>query len=370
MKSTVDLFIIPLFLLVACSSYNEEEGTAKKVPLTDFGVAKKIIGESIIQNDYNINRQIYVMDTLLLLTTQGGEFYFNVYNKSTLAHEGSIGVRGEGPQEWRMIYFTGQFEIDTSGISIWVSEYHRGFISKINITKTLKTLSPYPVIEETIKINGLTFPFLDMIYVNEEKLVSKSWIHEQNYVRIKSFNPTTKEIKKSKLFPKIKNVKELPSDMINSLYTTTLSKHPSKNIFVQATFVFNRIDIFDEDLNLVRSIVDGNNWRDDYYNALEISAESDFISDKIEGYSNISLTEHFIFAIDAKSKMHPFDGSVVEKDIKVFDWEGNPVCLLQTTDKIFGISVDEEEGFLYATDMENEKVLRYNIKDLINQWKE
>lgn len=225
MKRITDLFIVLLMLLFACSSYNEEERTAKKVSLRDFGPAKKIIGESIIQNDYNINRQVYVMDTLLLLATQSGEFYFNVYNINTLAHEGSIGVRGEGPREWRMIYFTGQFEIDTSGISIWVSEYHRGFISKINVTKTLKTLSPYPVIEETININGKIFPFLDMIYVNEEKLVSKSWIHEQSYVRIKSFNPNTNEIKKSKLFPKIRNVEKLPADMINSLYTTTLSKH-------------------------------------------------------------------------------------------------------------------------------------------------
>jgi len=369
MKKVADLYIVLFLLLCACVSYNEEERTAKKVSFKDFGPVEKILGESIIQNDYNINRQVYVMDTLLLLMTQSGKYFFNVYHKNTLEYQGSFGVRGEGPEEWRMIYFTGQFEIATSGISIWISEYHRGFVSKVNITKTLKNLSPYPVIEQTININGKTFPFLDMIYVNDEKLISKCWIYEQGYVRIKLFDPKSNKVKKSELFPKIKNVERLSADMINNIYTATLSKHPSKNLFVQATYIFDRIDIFDEDLDLVRSIVDGNNWRDDYYDAKEIDIESDFISDKVEGYNNISLTERFIFAIDAKNKINQVDGSVVGKIIKVFDWEGNPVCLMKTTDNIFGISVDEEEGFLYATDMENEKVLRYNLKDLMKQWK-
>ncbi|EON77929.1 putative lipoprotein [Lunatimonas lonarensis] len=368
MKKINKIYILPFLLLSACTNSNEQEKAAKKISFGDFGPVEKIQGESIVQNDYNINRLVYVMDTLLLLMTESGKYFFNVYHKNTLEYQGSFGVRGEGPEEWRMINFAGQFEIASSGICIWVSEYHRGFISKINITKTLKNSSPYPVIDQTININSKKFPFLDMIYVSDEKLISRCWIYEEDYVRIKSLDPKTQNIKKSELFPKITNVEKLPADIINSLYTATLSKHPSKNLFVQATFIFDRIDIFDEDLKLVRSIVDGNNWRDEYYDALEIDVESDFISDKVSGYNNISLTERYIFAIDAKSKISQVDGTVLEKTIKVFDWEGNPVCLMRTTDNIFGISVDEQEGVLYATDMENEKVLRYAIKDLMERW--
>jgi len=362
------LLLCFLFLLFGCVQKKEKH--IIYVKNTDFPLTESIYGEVILKKDYNKNLSIDVFDDILLIRPDySSSIYYHAYDKNSLKYLGGIGVRGEGDKEWLTVYDSGQFEKSGSEIYLWLHRYQKGFLSKINISKTLKSGSPYPVIEKTLKVDSKDFPFFTLFTLNNEKLIGNCWMSEEGQVRIKSYNIATKVVKKSKLFPQIKNSSHLPSEVINSLYSSGFRKHPSKNLFMQSMYMFNRIDIFDENLTLKHSIVGGENWRDNYYDGTEINPASDFFKNRVNGYISSRVTKNYILVVDSNKKKSIIDNFVKESYIKIFNWEGQPICILKTSDNIFSISLDEEDGILYATDVVNEKILRYNIKKIMEKWK-
>jgi len=353
------LFIIVSFLILACQS--EKENYIIKVSKNDFKKSLKIVGNEILKEDFNLNREIFVVDSLIILKTGSGKNYFNVYNKESFELLGSVGIRGEGPDEWQVINFTGQFDITNEGeIGMWVSNFKKGFIYKVNINETLRKKNPEPVIDKNFRIDGRRYPFFNPFYVSGETFVSKSWITEDEFVRIKSFEFSTGTVKKSGLFPVIQNIENLPVEVINTIYTSSFKKHPKKEIFGQALYFFNRIDIFDKDLKTLISIVDGETWKDFHYDAANIDFESDFLSDFQQFYSGLFLSQKYIYVLTAGEKDK--SGS---KHFRIFDYSGNPIVILNVSDEIYSFSVDENDDFLYAIDRENEKILRYSLKNIL-----
>lgn len=368
MKKNIIYTIFLSIILISCNKTAQKN--IKLIANSDFLNIEKISGEVILKNDHNKNRNISIIDSLLLLgiSIGSGNHFYTVYNKNSLTEIGKIGVKGNGPNEWKYLRDNNQFEKSSSGISIWTNSFEKGFLYKLNITKTLKSGKPNPVIDERISIDSKIFPFLSLFYVNNRKVVGNSWFNDPEQVRIQSYDPITKSIKKSNLFPIMKNQGLLPAEVINSLYSTRFTKHPSKNMFAQAMYMFNRIDVFDENLKLVYSIVDGNNWEDNYYDEKEIDPESNYFEGKTMGYDGITSTNNFLIAVDYKRKRSNIDNSILESHIKIFNWEGSPICLLKITDDIYSAFLDEDEGMLYGIDENNEKILRYNIKNLIKKW--
>ena len=364
--------LIALMLFVGCSVEKDNERLGEntmKASRADFPAKVILEGEEIIQDDYHHHHKVYILDTVMLTTSNGGDYHFHAYHTQTQEYLGSVGVRGEGPDEWTMPFTTvGQHEVTEEGLFLWFFDYQRGHLSKIDLTKTLQSGSPYPVLAKSFRIDGRKFPYVQLFYLSDEKLIGDSWIDEQDKVRIKSYNPRTEEVKKSLLFPSMKNLHLLPAEVINSLYSSPFVKHPTKNLFVQAMFVMNRIDIFDGDLNLLQSVVDGENWQNDYYDAEDINPASAYLKERIDGYDGLAVTHDFIFALEAKK---PLSDAVdrPESFVRVYNLEGRPLCLLQFGNNFNAIAVDEAEGMFYATDYSNEMVLRYDIKNLMNGWK-
>ncbi|UAM98051.1 TolB-like 6-bladed beta-propeller domain-containing protein [Polaribacter litorisediminis] len=361
------IIIITCFIFINCKTNIDKE--IVKISKDDFPKTEKISGEIILKEDYNRNYSIKVFENILLIRLSDSPNYYSVYNKYTFEYLGSIGVKGEAGNEWITMYDSGQLEKTESGICLWVHRYQKGFFAQVNITKTLATKKPIPIYEKIINIDAKSFPFFNLFYLEDNlNIIGNCWLTDQNQVRIKSYDINTKKIKKSELFPKIKNLEKLPIQVVKSLYSSGFKKHPTKNIFFQAMYMFDRIDIFDENLNLKKSIVGGENWKDNYYDAREINPASNFLEGKVNGYAGISASESYIIAVDVNKKKSNIDNTVKESYIKIFDWEGKPICRLKSTDDLFSISLDEKEGILYATDINNEKVLRYDINKIMEKW--
>lgn len=359
--------IIFFFLLFNYKSYSQE---LLKVNKNDFPIKESIKGDQILTNDYNHHHKIYVVDKYLLTLVNTGDFNYHIFDKRTQQYIGPIGKKGEGPDEWIIPQTTlGQFEKRGNEIFLWYYDYLRGAFSLMNLTKTLDSKSISPIVARKLRINMKVFPYFQLFMGENNKIYASSWIYEQDRSRLKSYNLLTKEISKSGLFPKILNSSHLPSETMNSLYTAAFQKHPNKDFFVQALFVFNRIDIFDSNLKLVRSIVDGENWIDNYYNGKEINPADDFIGPRMNGYNGVSVSENFIFALELKENLGLKNEKENESFIRVFNWEGNPLAYFKVDNDLSSISFDESEGFLYATDYSHELVLKFNLKKYLNQWK-
>lgn len=340
-----------------------------KVKKQDFPKMATINGQEILAQDFNHHHKIFVIDTLLLTMVNSGANHYHVYHKDKLTYLGPIGIRGEGPDQWEIPQTTvGQFEKTKEGIKLWYFDYLRGNYNLMNLTKTLNSGSAYPIVEKKTRINMKVFPYFQLFMGNNNRIYANSWVYEQNRGRIKSFDLETNKIYKSGLFPVIKNNDRLPAETKNSLYGGSFYKHPTKDKFVQALYMFNRIDIFDENLKVIKTIVDGENWKDNYYDAFDIDPTKDFFEGKIDGYNGLALSENFIFALEADRNVNAQINKENESFIRVYDWDGKPVAFLTVKHDLSSIAIDESKGKLYATDYSHELVLRFDISQLIKSW--
>lgn len=362
------IFSLGLILMILCQESNAQ--LLVKVSKTEFPQKITLKGEPILENDFNHHHRIFVIDTLLLTMVNSGDNHYHVFHKNKLNYLGSVGVRGEGPNEWEIPQTTvGQFEINTEGIKLWYFDFLRGNYSLMNLTKTLTSGSPYPIVERKLRINMKVFPYYQLFMGNNNRIYAGGWIYEQNRVRLKSYDLNTKEISKSTLFPTIKNTKKIPTETMNSLYGGGFDKHPTLNKFVQAMYMFNRIDIFDENLNVIKSIVDGENWKDNYYDGLQIDPTKEFFNGRVDGYNTVATSENFIFSVEADKNINLEIKKENESFIRVYDWNGTPKAYLTINHDLTSIDIDEKNGMLYATDYDHELVLKFDISLLMKTFK-
>ncbi|WP_075352213.1 BF3164 family lipoprotein [Algoriphagus marinus] len=368
---TISTNTIRFLVLFFCNLiiYQSNAQTLVQVKKSDFPVKITLQSEKILTEDYNHHHRIFVIDTLLLTMVNSGTNHYHVYHKNTLNYLGPIGVRGEGPDQWEIPQTTvGQFEKANDGIKLWYFDFLRGNYSLMNLTKTLNSKSPYPIVERKLRVNMKIFPYFQLFMGNNNRIYANSWIYEQNRGRIKSFDLESNKIYKSGLFPVIKNSERLPAETINSLYGASFYKHPKQDKFVQAMYMFNRIDIFDENLNVIKTIVDGENWKDNYYDAIDIDPTKEFFEGRTDGFNSLALSENFIYALEADRNVNSEINKENECFIRVYDWDGRPKAYLTVKHDLSSIAIDESNGKLYATDYSHELVLRFDISQLIKSW--
>ncbi|MDR1170266.1 MAG: TolB-like 6-bladed beta-propeller domain-containing protein, partial [Prevotellaceae bacterium] len=53
-------------------------------------------------------------------------------------------------------------------------------------------------------------------------------------------------------------------------------------------------------------------------------------------------------------------------EIHIMDWNGNPVCKLILDRKIKDFTVDFDNGFMYTVSLGEERIYRYDIRDMLN----
>lgn len=179
-------------------------------------------------------------------------------------------------------------------------------------------------------------------------------------------NLNTNEIEYTPFFPKIKNYQILPAPVLYNLYVGGFDKHPSKNLFVSTPGTFNRIDFLDDNLEVYKSVVDGENWKDNFYNAKEIDIASNQTYEMQIGHFSTSVTPNYVFT-RYRNISKEMDGREKKEEsmIKVLDWEGNPVKLLHLDCDAFSFSYNEKLKTLFVNDIVNEHILTYDLKGIL-----
>lgn len=319
--------------------------------------------EQIIKND-NSAIAIYSIDTLLLAASNGTENHFNIYGKNSFKLLGNLGVKGDNPNSWLFAFYTNQFTKEKDGLYIWLSSPVKGKFMKVNLTKNIKSKSSIPIIEKTIPIDIKKFTFNNLVYVNDSIVFGNSGYFDIERVRLKKYNSFSNQVSESKLFPKTLNNNLFSSDEMNKLYRGQVKKHPTKNLFVSALRFFDRIDIFDEELNKKISILGKGLHKDNELDISKLNNKGGEPFNELYYYNfDFDLTQKYIYVL-YYNQLYKDYGQTKPTEIRVFDWNGNSKFLIKIDDYLMNISVDEDNGYIYGVDFFNEKILRYDIKNL------
>jgi len=364
MKFRIIYLFIVFSTIISCGKIDEKTIRLDK---NSFFISKNLNGEVVPLKDFNLNKNITVFDTLIILgkspfQTKKGSTFFNVYHKTKYNFLGSIGIKGDGPwhNEWSEIHHNQQISNSNANQFLWLYNYNNGFVAKLNLSKTIESKTPKPVIDTTILVNAKKFPYLSLNITNDN-LIATPWLNETPQSLIKKINLENNSLKKIKLSPTIKNSNILPSEILNSLYSSSIKVNQQTGKIAQAMYIFDRINIYDKNLNREISIVDGENWVDNYYDAKEIDIKSNFINDKVNGYSRLTVSTNFIFAL--KSTYNSSQKNISE--IRVYDWSGNPLFFLTINNPVLDFSFDEKTKTLYALDHINDSILKYDLYMII-----
>lgn len=361
-----------LVILFSCKSENRFKDssiinkTTTRITVDDFPIQEDIKGNIIDIDLATEFDRIMIIDTLLLLSTSNKHKEFlKVYSLNTYNFLGNIGVRGEAPGEYQYTDVNFVLEKIDNNYYVWVNDMFKGFLKKINITESLLSNSIYPVYDQEIDVNASVFPY-KRIYFADNKLFADIGYEDDTYSRFKTMDLNTKEIKTLPFFPTLKNnYKSLPSPILYNFYSTDLRKHPTKDIFVSPMLIQNRIDLVDINLKVYKSIVDGENWQDDYWDA-DLVKPVDFVMDNIrEGYYSTCVSEDIFFTEWKYQYMLDEPPLTSSSKFKVFDWEGNPIALLNLDCNAFSSAYDRNKKILYVIDKTNEQILRYDLSSVL-----
>ncbi len=130
-----------------------------------------------------------------------------------------------------------------------------------------------------------------------------------------------------------------------------------------ACFYFNRIEIYDQNGGLIRRLT-GPNESLPIIGIGRGNGENVFVETPKTRitYSSLTADDNFVYCLYSgrTEKEYP-DEELYCNQVFVFDWEGNPVKMLQTDVEISKITVDSKGEFLYGTAADYTDIYKFNL---------
>lgn len=153
-------------------------------------------------------------------------------------------------------------------------------------------------------------------------------------------------------------------------------KHPSRNIAVQVLQIMDYILFFDLDNDRAFAIHQpGSPTFDDDLPAIEYTytenadGTTTYIDTRVHCFRNLAATESFFMVTyyNCDYCHNQTDVSDIEQaapELLFFDWDGNFLKSFKLDTHVDGITYDEKNQILYGMDAANDRILRFDLKNL------
>ena len=357
-----------LLLLITAFFFNIEQASASGFKTYN------ITGSEIFADNIEISH-LYSLDDFLLAKINNKEYYYALYDPKSLKLITRIARKGEGPNEVpNGLSYSCQFFKKDNQLKIWTYGVNTHKLYLINLTQSIKEQKT--IIEKKIKISP-DINFSNLFYLDSNKIIGNNGMISPNMNRLQIFDPVKKTISKTvPLFPPFK-IKENINNMdyifyrYNVLYISSFKMKPDKTLFSSAMNFFNRIDIFDNLGNLKYSFIDkeNNNSNRKINDYLETS-EGNIEKIEIKNFYGYSVTTNsFIYTLYRNQLKSEYGKISKPISIRIFNWKAEPVCEINIPDYLTTFTIDEKNGIMYGVAYFDEKILKYDIKDILDEIK-
>lgn len=177
---------------------------------------------------------------------------------------------------------------------------------------------------------------------------------------------------------RVKEIKMLSRfEVKDSEYTNGfMIKHPSRNIAVQVLQIMDYILFFDLDNDKAFAIhQSGSPTFDDDLPAIEFTytenadGTTTYIDTRVHCFRDLAATESFFMVTYYNGDYchNQTDVSDIEQaapELLFFDWDGNFLKSFKLDAHVDGITYDEKNQILYGMDAANDRILRFDLKNL------
>lgn len=349
--------IIASILLHSCGdNYKNDLSESKKTFVSEFPVVLQIDAERISIETTGLNN-IFIIDNYLIgINYSGSNNFLHVYDNIRFSKLGSLISRGKGPDELLTLQYNQQWEKDSAGTYMWVTDINSNKLCRLNIGKSidLKNSVYDRCIDNIEMFNSFNIFYMDDNYILTNPRISRH--NKHNTLQLFNYNTS-----------KLDNEYQLYSDDFSSniderIYQLFCTVKPDRTKISAFSMRFSRIHIFNRDHTDSRTITV---FQDVTEGIISNSLRNKELHDINRFYNSLTVTEEFIFALYVNKHIEELMSSeaIEGAEIHIFDWNGNPIKQLLIAENIWQITIDDKEKHLYGITA-NEEVYRYNLSNI------
>ena len=246
--------------------------------------------------------------------------------------------------------------------SYLLNDGHRLRARLFNLTEFIKNDSV--IFEDDFRLHpkhGLT---QNLYFIDNDKYAGVPGIDAIDRGRIIFYDRNKDQSTFSALFPEIVD-KTLNGYELYTLYFSHIIKHPSKPIFASVMVHFDRLDIMDSSGDLLATSKANNFNEEEITKNPKLTTENGLI-DLTMYYQDVKVTEKRIYALYYDQKNSSYGKEYIPTKIRIFDWEGHLLNVLEVPDYLMSFSVDEQRNTIYGVDYFNEGIFKYDITNILD----
>jgi hypothetical protein len=235
-----------------------------------------------------------------------------------------------------------------------IDDWGRRSIKVINIPESINSIDGSLSTKYTAKYsNSEIADPVKVLYATDTLLLIKSYDRDRETLSYFEYNPVTQKVTDEIIIFNYPITADIRYKNISSLADCI---KPDGSKIVACTRSLDQLDILDI-VHPDKSIsVTENDYLFDYE---YVKALGD---DDKRFYSFSCCSDNLICASYYGGDV--MGGNVME--IHIMDWNGNPVCKLVLDRQIITFTVDFDSGFMYTVTYGEERIYRYDLRDILN----
>ncbi len=361
MHKGVNWLGIMLFFLCACNRGNKEGEE-------DYAFERiiELSGREVFESE--LSQRVEIAGDFLLFEQSAkvsGSALYHVYRAKDLGFIGTVGERGQVPYGFIGAQYSGQYYVKDEQTMFWVNDAPRHRISAINVNESLQ--SEFAVIDSVIDHNP-QYGFMNSLFVLENGGLAG---YQPSFSKTRNKHPLyifpgnkSDGLGHAGEYPVVRNIENIPnaSGLEHVFKRLSMAIKPDESRLVVAFTFYDRLDIYDKSGELIKSVRHPDYYEEyNSFNVIDMSLKS-----KVKNinyyYQSVGVSDDFIFALCYNKRRYELYNEASSKvQIRVFDWSGDTVCLLNCPNDLVSICVDEKNRKLYGYNRSTESFMQYNI---------
>jgi hypothetical protein len=311
-------------------------------------------GNTIVLDDVYTGDMLAYDGLLVFVSAKHPDGYMYLFDSETGKRINAIGRRGQGPDEFLNLTFTGGFEKDSSDTYFWVNDLdlRRNILVKLNTrgervkeinTSTFKSTNIYGIGAFHILNDSLLLAYVQpsRIFMDENKFTPSGY-HVFNY-------KLGETVGKHLFFGEYKEPDGVlyPGNYLSSIICRIKS---DKTKLATAMHHFKQVIILDLESGKIKSIAT-NDSPDLNLNHLLPGKPVKYY------YRNLHSDDSYIYVLE-----HVTGSS--QGTVNVFDWDGNFVRILRIDEGNIWFTFDPVRKIIYTKNSDTEKITAYDVNYL------
>lgn len=365
-------FILLVTFFVSCQS--KDPLIFKTLEVDFINQTGDVIKGEYLELDVMGGQFIAAYDTLLMVITNNPNALLQVYNNRTLKPLAMLCQQGHAKNEFAdsYLYKLSDQVFTRNGDVIIVLRGEGGYVLKeINVTASIR--------EGKTVVEGINtkVPYgCQEVYGIDNELTSLFTFNNHNYnLDMEEFNPPTFSVIDDNATKEVKIYRNLV-DFENKEYTTFwyndgMSKHPTKNIFVQCVTTMDYIHFLDLDNENYFSIHQmGTLTYAELHVPNKIRDNRYYEYDHEHFYEVIATEEYFLaFYLNGDyRKKSVIEGNKNAAELLAFDWSGNYLGGVKIDLVAQDFAYDSKNKILYGYRIFDEKIIAYDLSEFVNSF--